>query len=226
MSSPNVDIHVIAERVAEVVNKKIATLDHRITEMESRLRKLELDVHTIRSQTIEAIVRSILGVKVEELATAIAIRVSTSFSNSLKDVIRVAEDLRSTVSEFRKLTEELSELKELPNKIAEAIASTKPEVKVDLSRIEASVNTALSEHMKSIEELATRVAALEKQVNKLALSLGRIGETLTSLSSTISRLEGVAKNIEEMKESVDYSREVLSILEEKLRRSSSEEEEE
>ena len=222
----SVDIHVVAERVAEAVNKKLAEVHRRIDALESKVAKLELDINTLRTQTIESIVRSVLTIKIEDLASAIAVKVSSGFSDAAREVVRVAEELRGATSDIRAVANELRELKTLPEEIAEAVKSAKPQVQLDLSKIEATISGAVSRSMKSVEELASRVAALEKQVNELSANLSKLGESLAVLTTTISRLEDLRKTVEEMKESVDYSREVLGILEERLKGRPSEEEEE
>ena len=218
----SVDIHVVAERVAEAVNKKLAEVHKRIDALESKVAKLELDINTLRTQTIESIVRSVLTIKIEDLASAIAVKVSSGFSNAAREVVRVAEELRGATSDIRAVASELGELKTLPEKIVDAVKSAKPQVQLDLTKIEATI----SESMKSVEELVSRVVALEKQVNELSANLGKLGESLVALTSAISRLENMRKTIDEMKESIDYVKEVSSILEERLKSRKEEEEEE
>jgi len=222
----NVDIHVVAERVAEAVNKKLAEVHRRIDALESKVAKLELDINTLRTQTIESIVRSVLAIKIEDLASAIAVRVSSGFSDATREVVRVAEELRGATSDIRAVASGLRELKTLPEEIAEAVKSAKPQVQLDLSKIEATISGAVSRSMKGVGELASRATALEKQVNELSANLSKLGESLAVLTTTISRLEDLRKTVEEMKESVDYVREVSSILEERLRGRAKEEEEE
>jgi len=222
----SVDMHVIAERVAEVVNKKLAEVHRRIDALESKVAKLELDVGSLRTQAIESIIRSVLAIKLEDLASAVAVRVSSDFGDVAGKVAGATEELRSAASEIKAVANELRGLETLPKKVAEAVRSAEPRVQLDLSKIEATVSGAVSGSMKSVEELTTRVATLEKQVNELSANLGRLGESLAALTTAISRLEDLRKTVEEMKESVDYSREVLGILEERLKGRPSEEEEE
>ncbi|RLF08527.1 MAG: hypothetical protein DRJ60_00250 [Thermoprotei archaeon] len=222
----NMNTHIIAERVAEVVNRKLAEIHKRIDALESKVAKLELDVNTLRVQTIESIVKSVLTIKIEDLASAIAVRVSSGFSDAAKEVVRVAEELRSATSDIKVAASELRELKALPEKVVEAAKSAKPPVQLDLSKIKATISGAVSKSMKGVEELTSRVATLEKQVSELSANLGKLGESLAVLTATVSRLENLRKTVEEMRESVDYSREVLGILEERLKGRPSEEEEE
>lgn len=219
------DVHIIAERVAEAVNKRLADVHKRIDALESRVSKLEIDVGTLRTQTIESIVRSVLTIKIEDIASAIAVKVSANFSDAAREVVKVAEELSNATSDIRVVVNELKELKVLPEKISEAVKSAKPEVQIDLSKIEASVSEAVSRSMKSIENLASRVAALEKQVNELAANLTKLSESLAALTTAVSRIGDLRRTIEEVKESVDYVREISSILEERLKGRPPEEEE-
>jgi len=224
--SSGIDIHIIAERVAEVVNKKFAALDRRIAEIESRLKKLELDVYTVRTQTIESIVRSVLGVKVDDIASAIVAKLGAELAATLNSLSGVAEDLKAVISEFKETTKELAALKNLPDKIAEVVSSIKVSADIDTSKLEASVSSTVSRSMKTVEELSTRVAALEKRLEELSESISKISESIAVLSGTVAKVEEMRRTVEELKESVDYVREVSSILEERLKGRKEEEEEE
>jgi len=225
----SMDIHIISERVAEVVNRRLVAIDKRISELESKVSKLELDTATLRSQTIESVVRSVLTVKMEELAAIMAVKMSTSFKDSINEVSMAVKNLEGVASEIKNVARQLDSLKALPEKIAEAITSSKPMVQVDTSGLEAAISTSMSKFMKNVEELSNRVASLEKQVAELATNMTRLSESLTVLTQVVSGLESLRKSIEEMRESVDYVKDVTSMLESELRRGGSgggEEEEE
>ena len=215
--SSSMDLQIIAERVSEVVNRRLSEIHKRIGSLESRVAKLELDINTLRSQTIESIVRSALTIKLEDLASAIAVKVSSGFTDAARDVARVAEELGGTVESVRSAVSMLNE--QLPKKVEEAVSSL--QAQSDFSELEDAVKKAV---LKGFGSVASRVSALEKQVGELAESLGRLNETLTSLTTAIARLDDLKRTVDEMKESVDYSREVLSIIEERLKSSSSAEE--
>jgi len=221
----NVDIHVIAERVAEVVNKKIAALDRRIAELESRLKKLELDVYTVRTQTIESIVRSILGVKVDDIASAIVARLGAELSATLGSLSSIVSELKESIGGFRETARELTALKDLPEKIAETVRSIRVVASVDTSKLESIINNAVSKPSKAIEELSSRVTAAEKRLGELSENINKVAESVVALSNIVQRIDELRSMIDEMKESLDYVREVSSILEERLKKVEEESEE-
>ncbi|RLA82256.1 MAG: hypothetical protein DRG31_07620, partial [Deltaproteobacteria bacterium] len=97
----SVDVHVIAERVSEVVNRHLLEIHRRVDALESKVKKLELDVDTLRSQMIESIVRSALSIKLEDMATAVAVKVSSSFSDTAREVAEAARELKEVASSIR-----------------------------------------------------------------------------------------------------------------------------
>jgi len=222
--SSGMDIHVIAERVAEVVNKKIAALDRRITEIESRLKKLELDVQTVRAQTIETIVRSVLSVKVDDIASAIVVKLGAELSTTLSSLTNIANELKEAINGFRESAGELVALKDLPEKIAETVRNIKVEANVDMTKLETSLSNTISESMKMVEELSNRVVVLEKRIGELSESIAKVVESVAALSGIVSGVEEIRNAVSELKESVDYVRDVSSILEERLKGRREEEE--
>jgi len=222
----NAELHIVAERVAEVVNRRLAEFNKRIDSLESRITKLELDVSTLRSQAIESIVRSILTIKLEGLATAIATAVASKYSNLGKDLMAVTERFNTLVEEIKVTVNELKDLKALPKEVADAVSKTEPKVELDTSQIEKTVVNAITKSLKNVNKLEKRVETLEKKVDDLSGIIVKLSDSIAKLAASVAKLENMGKTITEMKESVDYSREVLSILEERLKRSPAEEEEE
>ena len=137
--------------------------------------------------------------------------------------MEAAKELRAATSGIRAVAEEMKELKALPEKIEKAVKSAEPQVQIDFPKIEETINNAVSKSVKNAEE---KVSALEGQMKELSSTLGKLGDSLVSLTTAVSRLESMMRTIEEMKEAVDYNREVLGIIEERLRSSESTPEEE
>ena len=65
-------------------------------------------------------------------------------------------------------------------------------------------------------------------MNELSANLGKLGESVAALTATVSRLEDLRTTLDEIKEATQYNREVLSMVEDTLKKSKSfiEEEEE
>jgi len=217
------DIHVIAERVAEVVNRKLAAIDRRLTELESRVKRLELDVASVRGQVIESVVRSVLTIKVEELASAVALRVATEFGGVARGVEGAVEELRGVAERLGRVAEGLEELRGLPERVAEELRSARVTAEVDTSVIEERVWDAVAGAMGDLRDLPKRLEAVERRLGEVSEAIRKVGESMAAVAAAASRLEEVARVVAEVKDSVDYVREVSSMLEERLRRAEAEE---
>jgi len=218
------DFHIMAERIANLVNKKLSALDQRMTNLESKIKKLELDVETIRMQTIETIIRSVLNVKTDDITSAVAVKLSSEFSKSAGLLSSIAEDLKVTIEDLRKEIRDLGSLRDLPSEITERIKKLKVSADIDTTKLEASINVPISRSLKAIESLLSRrVADLDKRLNELSQHVSKLNEALSALGTIASKIESMSKTIENMQESVSYVREVTSIIEEKLKQRSSKE---
>jgi len=217
----SVDLHVISERVAEVVNRKLSAVDRRLAELESKVARLELEVGTVKSQAIESIVRSVLTVKLDDVVAGTVAKASASFADQLKVVYDVAAKMESAV---RGLDEAVSALKELPGEVSDAIKNTKPEVNVELTPL----TTSLTKVGDYIRGLADRIASLEKKVDEMGGILSKAMVTLSGLDRLAADVEKLMKEVEGVKETLDYVREVSSVLEKriKMKEETDEEEEE
>lgn len=224
MTSAGVDARIVAERVAEVVNKKLAEVYRKIGAIESRLTKLELDVVALRSQTIESIVRSVLTIKVEDIASAIAVKVASEFREPIREVVAVAEKLRGTAEHLSGVAEELSELKELPEKVAEVIKSSVPE-QLTSEKLEEVVSSAVEPVAERVEDLTKRIGEMMKLV---AIAINKTDDVAEQLKAVASKFSEIKESVDELRESISYVSEVSRLLEERLkgRRGSEEVEEE
>lgn len=218
-----IDLYVVAERIAETVNKKMGFLDRRLSELESKVKRLEIDVNTIRSQTIETIVRSVLNVKVEDIASSVAVKVASDITSSISQLSGISKEIRDAVEELRKTTRELMSLKKIPSEVAESIRKIK--VNVDTSRLEASISTTISKSLRIVGELSGKMSDLDKRLEELNQQIAKLGGILTVLGNLESKINGLGQTLDEMSEAVGYIKEVSSILEEQIRKVESEEEE-
>ena len=217
-----VDVRVVAERVAEVVNRKLAEVHKKIEALESRMTKLELDVTALRSQTIESIVRSVLTIKIEDIASAIAVKVVSEFREPLREVVATTEGLRDAVDRLGAVAGELEELKKLPETVVAAVRSSVPE-QLTAEEIRELVRGAVDPAEKRVEELTGRINELMKLV---AIAINRTDGVAGQLKDLVAKFSEIKGSVEELQESVRYVSEVSKLLEERLRGREAEEEEE
>ena len=217
-----VDVRVVAERVAEVVNRKLAEVHKKIEALESRMTKLELDVTALRSQTIESIVRSVLTIKIEDIASAIAVKVVSEFREPLREVVATTEGLRDAVDRLGAVAGELEELKKLPETVVAAVRSSVPE-QLTAEEIRELVRGAVDPAEKRVEELTGRINELMKLV---AIAINRTDGVAGQLKDLVAKFSEIKESVEELQESVRYVSEVSKLLEERLRGREAEEEEE
>ena len=222
MTSAGVDARIVAERVAEVVNRKLAEVRKRIERLESRMTKLELDVTGLRSQTIESIVRSVLTIKIEDIASAIAVKVASEFREPLREIVDSTEGLREAVKRLDAVVGELEGLRKLPELVVAAVKSSVPE-QLTAEKVGEVVRGAVEPVEKRVEELTGRINELMKLV---AIAINRTDGVAEQLKELIAEFSEIKKSVAELQESVRYVSEVSKLLEERLRSRSSEEEEE
>ena len=222
MTSAGVDARIVAERVAEVVNRKLAEVRKRIERLESRMTKLELDVTGLRSQTIESIVRSVLTIKIEDIASAIAVKVASEFREPLRKIVDSTEGLREAVKRLDAVVGELEGLRKLPELVVATVKSSVPE-QLTAEKVGEVVRGAVEPVEKRVEELTGRINELMKLV---AIAINRTDGVAEQLKELIAEFSEIKKSVAELQESVRYVSEVSKLLEERLRSRSSEEEEE
>jgi len=222
VTSAGVDARIVAERVAEVVNRKLAEVRKRIERLESRMTKLELDVTGLRSQTIESIVRSVLTIKIEDIASAIAVKVASEFREPLRKIVDSTEGLREAVKRLDAVVGELEGLRKLPELVVATVKSSVPE-QLTAEKVGEVVRGAVEPVEKRVEELTGRINELMKLV---AIAINRTDGVAEQLKELIAEFSEIKKSVAELQESVRYVSEVSKLLEERLRSRSSEEEEE
>ena len=212
----SLDVYAIAEKVASVINSKVGS---RLEQLERRVKQLEAIMDQLHSTTIEAVVRSMLYVKMDELAKAIALRVAGSLSSTSAQLQTAIEKLESTTS---KLESELAAVKAV-EKIAEKLGKLDSVLaKLDeLSKIQVQ-----AEHVAKLtarlDELSSRLEEVEKRLDQLAKSMAAV-KKLEEVSDAIEKLTSEIRALEEIvvgiKEDSKYASQVLKMIEERLRSS-------
>jgi len=208
-----IDERIIAERIANVVNKKITLLDRRLSELENKLKRLELDLNSLRMQTIESIMRSMLTIKMEDLASAMISKFTIDLNKPLEHMKTNVETILESINE------QSSKLDKLPNKVSEVLKDMissieiKPEVHVDTKNIEAKLKE-LAQRIHSIEKIVVNLSNTVEHFNKAIYNLG---DSIAELTNVIGRLQSLENKIEKISSDIDYVKDVSSILEERLK---------
>lgn len=222
----DVNLHIIAERVASVVNKKLAEFDRRVSQIEDKISRLELDVNSIRTQTIESIMRSVLSIKIDDIANAFTARMTRELSSVVSTIQVVVERIDGAVKKLDEVVNAFSGLKKSVDDVKSVVEQP---LNIDKSIISGAVEEVIGKHLESFEDLQKRLVALEEKANMLSSKvdeLNRIGNVVSSLTGIADRVEELKKTIAEIKDAVDYIKEVSEIIEESLKKSGGEEEEE
>lgn len=212
----NVDMHVIAERIADVVNKKIHP---KLEEHEKRIMMLEQEIRAMSYRNIETVVRSILSVKLEELAKAVALNMAKNMGadNLLIELNKMKEQFAELVSILEKLGQALNYM---PKNIADAVKPVVMSAKTDPSKVASAVDEVVEKRLQPLQDVADKLSGLEKSVNSLSAKISKMSKSLSTLPDVVSALQRVSEamgNIMKMREDIEYCREVLGMLEERMK---------
>jgi len=206
----SIDIYTIAEKVASVINTKISPrLDH----LERRVRQLEIAVEQLHTSAIEAVVRSVLYVKMDEVARAIAVRVGGSLSSTVSQLQNAVERLGKLASSLETAARTLETTGHVVDKVGK--------IEDVLAKLESLTHSSSKERLEklvsAIDELSTRVKELEEKVSTLAKNVDKIRSIANTLEKLASEVGGIEDILREVKEDSKYSRHVLRLIEERLR---------
>ena len=213
----SLDVYAVAEKVASIINSKVGS---RLEQLEQRVRQIEAIVGQLHSSTIEAVVRSMLYVKMDELAKAIALRVAGSLSTTVSQLQTVTDKLReitlrlenelASIKAIGKITDKLNQIDNLLEKL-ENIAQLTPEQTDKLAS--------------SIDEITYKLEHLEKKLDQISKNLPSAKE-LKEISNTIEKMLSEIRAIEnilsEIREDGRYARQVLRAIEVRLQEDVSE----
>lgn len=223
--SQSVDMHVLANRIASVVNERLQRFDQELNRLNERINRLEIELSTIRASTLETIIRSVLGVKMDEVVAAVGSKVVSELDKRFKtmqvilgeveavqqglagardELARVVDMVREEVRQSvkRSVEEAVREaLTDLVEKVSEVIPAT-PSASIDVSGVVSklkSLEDGLLEVKRSQATLATAVEELRK-------SLSEINHTLRSMNEMMQFVYNVNRRIDERMQEVESGR--------------------
>jgi len=213
MSAPPLDINVIAERIANTVNQKIFAIVKKVDELESRLRRIEVEVETVRASTIESVVRAVLTVKAEDIVATAIVKTEESTIRKLIDVANSLTELvasvRSSVDELRKMPELISV--RISRDVSSAISSAR--IGIDAQQIEQSVSRSVSDALKDVLKQSSE---LEKVLRSLNTTVSELRSTVSSLGHAVEDLRQEMKSV---KGFIDFATPILATLQKRLQES-------
>ena len=192
--SERVDIHVIAERVAEAVNKRLAEFDKRISNLESRVRSIELEVATLRTTTIRDIVRSLLEVDIEKAVNTSTTSLISSFESGLNSrvnpLITSISDLTDIVM---KITSDLNDLRGVVENFRNTVNSSINDLREDLKLLTDSIRSLNN----AIIDLKGSMSFVAEELKKYSEKLEEVRRTIGSVEDRLNVLHHVAQEIYE-----------------------------
>jgi len=213
MSAPPLDINVVAERIANTVNQKISAIVKKVDELESRLRRLEIEVETVRASTIESVVRAVLTVKAEDIVATAIVKTEESTIRKLIDVVNdlatLIATVRNSVDELRKMPEMIS--MRISREVSSAISSAR--IAIDTQQIEQSVSRSVSDALKDVLKQSTE---LEKVLRSLNTTVSELRSTVSSLGHTV---EDLRQQMKLVKDFIDFATPVLATIQKQLQES-------
>jgi len=210
MSAPPLDINVVAERIANTVNQKISAIVKKMDELESRLRRLEIEVETVRASTIESVVRAVLTVKAEDIVATAIVKTEESTIRKLIDVVNdlatLVTTVRNSVDELRKMPELISV--RISREVSSAISSAR--IAIDAQQIEQSVSRSVSDALKDVLKQS---AELEKVLRSLNTTVSELRSTVSALGHAVEDLRQEMKSV---KGFIDFATPILAMIQKQL----------
>jgi methyl-accepting chemotaxis protein len=215
-TTETLDVKVIAERISEVVNKRLIAFDERIRNIEANLKRIEVEFDTLKARSLESIIRSVLSVKTDDVASTITSTIISEIEKLSKGYVASTKKMTESISEIIPALEEvknaLKEMKKLPKEVSEAIKSIKLEPEVDLTPIQKTVERQGNLLNELREGLANISNSLKKTTEDLDRTRTRFDEQSGLLTQVINGIQEVKDRTRELDERVSSIEEILEKL--------------
>ncbi len=204
-----VEWHVIAERVANVVNKNIQPILRRLDSLEAKVRRLEMDIELLRERSIEAALRAALSVKMEGLPIAVAARVSEKLAQDMAKIEELLTDVHGVVEALNKVKERQEALMSRVDRIEARINKIEETVKAQRS---LPVDVIVAQVSRSVEQ---RIVEIEEKMRNVVSEATRKMEELSKVAG-VKALETVAAKLGELEKQFNELKEMVLTLKELL----------
>jgi uncharacterized phage infection (PIP) family protein YhgE len=179
VSEVPLDLRVIAERVAEIVNRKLAEVDRKYSErveaLEKKVGVLEVELAAIRTGFVKDVVKSVIDAKVEE-AVVSAVKNASGF---------LISDLDARI---KGIAEGLSVL-------SKNVSDLRDTVIVARSEAEKSMEATSKAIIKSIDSLQSTINGLVVAINELRDLLKKFAEVINAVDT---KTTGILERVEDM----------------------------
>jgi uncharacterized phage infection (PIP) family protein YhgE len=173
------DLRVIAERVTEVVNRKLAEVDRKYSErveaLEKKVGVLEVELAAVRTGFVKDVVKSVIDAKVEE-AVVSAVKNASGF---------LISDLDARI---KGIAEGLSVL-------SKNVSDLRDTVIVARSEAEKSMEAMGKAIIKSIDSLQSTINGLVVAINELRDLLKKFTEVINAVDT---KTTGILERVEDM----------------------------
>jgi chromosome segregation ATPase len=177
---------VIAERVSEVVNKKIMELDkkygERIEALERRISLLEAEIAAVRTGFVKDLVKSIIDTRVEDAVI--------STVKSMGGALLSELDAR-----VKTVNESLAQLNKGVNELRESLSAVRSDLEKSMDDVAVSVRKSLDSLQASINNLVVAVNELRETLKKLSETLHNVD---LKVSGVFERVEDINATVKDM----------------------------
>jgi len=215
-TTETLDVKVIAERISEAVNKRLIVFDERIRNIEANLKRIEVEFDTLKSRNLESIIRSVLSVKTDDVASSITSTIISEIEKLSKGYIastkKIVESMNEIVPALEEVKNALKEIKKLPKEVSEAIKSIKLEPEVDFTPLQRTMERQGNLLNELREGLASISSSLKKTTEDLERTRTRFDEQSGLLTQVVNGIQEVKDRTRELDERVSSIEETLEKL--------------
>ena len=215
-TTETLDVKVIAERISEAVNKRLIVFDERIRNIEANLKRIEVEFDTLKSRNLESIIRSVLSVKTDDVASSITSTIISEIEKLSKGYIastkKMVESMNEIVPALEEVKNALKEIKKLPKEVSEAIKSIKLEPEVDFTPLQKTIERQGNLLNELREGLASISSSLKKTTEDLERTRTRFDEQSGLLTQVVNGIQEVKDRTRELDERVSSIEETLEKL--------------
>ena len=186
MSEVPLDLRVIAERVAEAVNRKLAEVDkkygERVEALEKRIGLLEAELAAVRTGFVKDIVKSVIDAKIEDV-------VISTIKNAVGVLI---SDLDTRV---KSISEGLSLLNKNISDLRDSVSVAKSDVEKSVEAVGGAIRKSLDSLQSAINSLTVAVGELRDLLKKLSDVVGDIDTRITGLFDRVEDINTLIKEV-------------------------------
>ena len=202
MSEVPLDIRVMAERVAETVNRALmnlkSELSAEIEKVKARLAAVETEVAALKSGHVKDVVKGILELKTDELSTSVGKAVAEAVERAVRaELERLSESARALNSSVAALAARVEGLGLQVKEYGERAQTLAASFEV--------TSKHFGELSRSVSALAEALGGVKGELSAVRGDLGRVFEQIRIDHDTINTMaERIGEMYSAIKERTDY----------------------